>query len=79
MTKNLNINQVINIPKQYNQLFETTEQKSSPKMEGGTLWSEKTFVLFTDAFNPMSQNYRREPKAKLGDIQFQLHQSEGNN
>ena len=43
-------------------------------MEGGTLWSETTLVIFIDAYNSMSQNYRRQPNGKLGEIQFQLHQ-----
>ena len=75
LTKNFNIQEIIYPNSQFNILYESEFQKSTDKFEHGTYWSETTLVIFADSFNPLSQNYKRAPSVKIGEIQLQLHQS----
>ena len=75
LTKNLDINELKNPDEKFDILFDAKSQKPVEKINGGTYWSEKTLVIFTDSYNPLSHSYRRLPNGKLDEIQLQLHQS----
>ena len=47
MTENLDIKEVLYEYEKYNILMEPSLQKPSKKIQGGTLWSQKTFVIST--------------------------------
>ena len=45
MTENFNIQEVLQESEMYDVLTESQQQKPSTKMEGGTMWTEKTFII----------------------------------
>ena len=45
MTENFNIQEVLQESKMYDALTEAQLQKPSTKMEGETMWTEKTFII----------------------------------
>ena len=57
LTRNLNLNKVMHIEKQYEPIFESDLQKPIEKIKGGTMWSENTLVIFTDGVNDLSKSY----------------------
>ena len=75
LTKNFQIDKVMKTREVYNNMFEQDVQPNNSKIEGGTLWSEITLVVFTDATYFLSQSYPRDDKTELGKIQLQLHQT----
>ena len=74
-SKNMDMKEIMKVEHPYNLLFETNEQKANGPIEGGTLWSKTTLVIFTDSYTDFSQSYKREPYSELNKIQFQIHQS----
>ena len=75
LTRNLDINEVLHKNEQYNAKFEADIQLKNEKMEAKSLWSTTTLVIFTDYMNSIRQTYPRNQDSKVGEIQFQLHQS----
>ena len=74
LTQNLELDEIMQRKELYEDMFETSKQSSKSKIDGGTLLSEITFVIFTDSGNPLSQSYPRESGIQIGEIKFQLHQ-----
>ena len=74
LTQNLELDEIMQRKEPYEDMFETSKQSSKSKIDGGTLLSEITFVIFTDSGNPLSQSYPRESGTQIGEIKLQLHQ-----
>ena len=47
MSANLNIQEMVHDFEDYDQLIESEFQKSPSKIQGGTMWSQKTYVITT--------------------------------
>ena len=74
LTRNFKLDDIMKFETSYETVFETSQQVPNSNINGGTLWSETTLVIFTDATNFLSQSYPRESNIDLGEIQLQLHQ-----
>ena len=82
LTKNLiNTREIIHLNEPTN-IF-TTDQHSKKQPEkyinGGAVWGQETFVIFTDQSNRFSQSYERKPdldyyNKALSKIELQIHQ-----
>ena len=75
LTKNIEVKEIIHPNEKFDFIYDAHHQKSKRNIEGGTYWSESTLVFSLDSYNPLSHMYRRQPNVRLGEIQFQLHQS----
>ena len=56
MSANLNIQEIVHDYKEYDSLFESGFQKSSSKIYGGTMWSQKTYVIST-SYNQLIKTF----------------------
>ena len=45
MTANLNVQDIVHDYEDYDPLMESEFQKSTQKIQGGTVWSQKTYVI----------------------------------
>ena len=61
--------------KQYEVLFESEKQKSTPIFKDGTLWDEMVFAILTDTSELFGQSNPTTKNTDLTKIQFQIHQA----
>ena len=67
MTENLDVKEVLHEHEQYDILMEPGLQKQTTKIQGGTLWSPKTFVISTqnEPHDPGSMTWRHASKNEI--------------
>ena len=75
LTKNLELNKIVLDDPNYNEFLEFDSDRQVDAIEGGTLWSESTFIFQIENKDPLSPNYKMYPNANLKTMLFQLHQS----
>ena len=75
LTKNLELNKVVINDPDYNEFLEYDSERQVDAIEGGTLWSESTFIFQIENKDPLSPNYKKYPNANLKTMLLQLHQS----
>lgn len=74
MTENINIKEILHDYKKYEELMEPNLQKHSSKIEGGTLWSKKTFIISLKNDPWLLDHPRSNSISDLQSIQMKLHQ-----
>ena len=57
----------------FDTIFESNLQPKVQKITNGTMWSETTLVISTDATNVLRQTYPRLSKKDIDEVEFQLH------
>ena len=73
LSRNLNIKEIIHPNNEYEPLFESNLRQTNQRMEGDTLLTETTLVLYTDATNSLQQSAPRKLKTNLDKVLFQIH------
>lgn len=80
MTENMNIREIMHDHDKYDVLMESTLQEPNSKMNGGTLWSEKTYILSTqmapEPQRPFDIGHCKSKNCHLDEIRMQVHSNE---
>ena len=78
LTKNIDINEVLNSNEDYDLFFETDLQKNEKYFDGETLWTKVRLLIYIDSDEygiDLRQSFPREPVSNLKEVKFQLHSS----